>query len=71
MQCQIDTLGSLSRRNILMDTLERISAKDCTFTVLDPEDLKGLREWVAAKRMCEVNPEKRYGQIYSAPWRIG
>ncbi|MGA2161416.1 MAG: hypothetical protein ABSG28_04335 [Methanoregula sp.] len=54
-----------------MDTLESISAKDCTFTVLDPEDLKGLREWVAAKRMCEVNPEKRYGQIYTAPWRIG
>jgi hypothetical protein len=54
-----------------MDTPESVSAKDCTFTVLDPEDLKGLREWVTAKRIREVNPEKRYGQIYSAPWRVG
>ena len=71
MQCQIDTLGSQSGRNILRDTLENIRVKDRAFTVSDPEDLKGLRGLVAAKRMYEVNPEKRYGHIYSAPWRSG
>ena len=54
-----------------IDIFENIRVNVYPSTVIDPEDLKGLREWVVAKRICEVNPEKKYGQMYSAPWRIG
>jgi hypothetical protein len=46
-------------------------ARDCPLAIFDPEDFKGLREWVMAKRRSEINPVYTYQQIYSAPWRIG
>ena len=71
MQCQIEMLEILSGRNILMDALEGTFSKNCPFIVPDPEDLRGLREWVTAKRICEVTSEEKCGRIYSAPWRVG
>jgi hypothetical protein len=71
MQCQIETLPSQSGQNSLMDNPDSVGVRDCTFAELDDEDLKGLREWVTAKRIWEARPEKIYRQIYSAPWRIG
>jgi hypothetical protein len=71
MQCHIGTLEILSRRNILMDALEGTLSKNRTFMVPDPEDLRGLREWVTAKRIGEAAPDREYGRIYSAPWRVG
>jgi hypothetical protein len=38
---------------------------------LDPEDFKGLFEWVTAKRIEEIKTKEDYHQVYSAPWRIG
>jgi len=71
MQCQIGTLEILSRRNILTGALEGTLSKDRTFVVPDPEDLRALRQWVTAKRICEAAPGGGYGRIYSAPWRVG
>jgi len=36
-----------------------------------PDDLKGLREWVYAKRLEEMKTRKSALILYSAPWRIG
>jgi len=55
----------------MTDTLEHVNVGNSPFAVSDPEDFKGLREWVIAKRRSEINPEKKYLQICSAPWRIG
>jgi hypothetical protein len=55
----------------MTDTLEYVSKGKSPFAVSDPEDFKGLREWVIAKRRSEIHPEKRYPQICSAPWRVG
>jgi hypothetical protein len=71
MQCQIRTLEKLTRQNTLIIALAGTLSKDSTLTVPDPEDLKGLREWVTAKRICEITPEEKNRQIYSAPWRVG
>ena len=54
-----------------MDALEGTLSKNRTFMVPDPEDLRGLREWVTAKRIGEAAPDREYGRIYSAPWRVG
>lgn len=38
---------------------------------IDPEDLKGLREWVTAKRIEELKAKENHSPLYYAPWRIG
>ena len=38
---------------------------------IHPDDLKGLREWVYAKRLSEMKNGKNGPRMYSAPWRIG
>jgi hypothetical protein len=71
MQCHVNTIVPKSRRIILMETHNRVRAGNCLLAISHPDDFKGLREWVIAKRRSEVNPEHDCQQIYIAPWRIG
>jgi hypothetical protein len=71
MLCQTGIPESRPGRTILTRTLYRTCTRDSPFILPDPEDLKGLREWVTAKRICEEAHERRHGRIYIAPWRVG
>jgi hypothetical protein len=71
MLCQTGIPESHPMRTILTNTLHRTCTRDGPFILPDPEDLKGLREWVTAKRICEAANEGRHGRIYTAPWRVG
>jgi len=63
MQCQSEMMEILSAPAVLL--------RNRPFGSLDPEDLKGLREWVTAKRIAEIKTQENYTSLYYAPWRIG
>jgi hypothetical protein len=71
MQCQIEPLDLLSRQNVLLCTFNRIHPNEGTFEPLHPDDLKGLRDWVFAKRVEEIKTRENHLRMYSAPWRVG
>lgn len=71
MQCQIETPDTFFGRNVPGNLFGSIRLKDTTPVAFDPEDLKGLREWVNARQKSRIIPEKKCSRIYSAPWRIG
>ncbi len=61
MQCQSEMQMMLLAPAVLLHP----------FGAIDPEDLKGLREWVTTKRIEESKTKENYSSLYYAPWRIG
>jgi hypothetical protein len=61
MQCQSEMMEILSAPAVLLRAFDSV----------DPEDLKGLREWVTAKRIEEIKTKVDNTSLYYAPWRIG
>ncbi len=71
MQCQMETPEQVPGRSVLVDVFERIRHNYGSLASPDPDDLQGLREWVAAKRIHEIKTKENHIRMYSAPWRIG
>jgi len=63
----IESQEDIQQRNTLSNMYERIkpllSAED--------EDLKGIREWVTAKRIEEIRKKREDFRRCSLPWQVG
>jgi hypothetical protein len=71
MQGQTEFPVKHPAQNFLTSNLEHVETENRTFAKANPEDFKGLHEWVSAKRRREIVPEYKCGMIYFAPWRVG
>jgi hypothetical protein len=71
MYCQTEPLDLLLEQNDLFCTFGRLRSSEGTSGQLHPDDLKGLRDWVCAKRVEELKTRRCNLRMYSAPWRIG
>ena len=63
----IEFQKKIPRVNTFAGVLDRIKP----LLSADDEDLQGLREWVAAKRIADVKVKDNDYLRYSSPWRIG
>jgi len=68
---QTEPLDLLSGQDPLLCTLMRLRSNEGPSGQIHPDDMKGLRDWVFAKRVEELKTRECNLRMYSAPWRIG